>query len=308
MVRPRAPWTDTEAVRNAVARALYAAARVETRFAVAGTILSLMLMAAIDRAAGPQWSLGLLYYLPIAFAAWRLGRDFALTAGLISTAGWFLLTTNGRIGEVNWLALGWSAVAHLVSFAVVAVLVSEVRELFERERTNARFCHLTGALTGRAFRNVLDQAVLDARRRQTGLALVYVDMDDFKLVNDEFGHAAGDAVLEAFSAAVRNTLEEGDHLARTGGDEFVILLAGRRGRERTAIELVRANALTAMRALDSQVSASMGAIVVPPGRIVDPGDLVRRADSAMYEAKRGGKGSICVFEIGERPGLHIAAA
>lgn len=271
-------------------------------------MVALMLAIVVEHATASRWSLGIFFYLPIAFAAWRLGRDFALVAGLMTTLGWALLTLNGRIGEVTALGMLWAVATQLLSYAVVAVLVSEIRDLFERERTIARHCHLTGALTGRAFRDVLDEAVADAKRTREGLALIYVDMDDFKLVNDAFGHSAGDAVLEAFGMAVRGAMAEGDQFARTGGDEFVVLLRDRRGGERGAIDKLRRAALDALKRLDAQVSASMGAIVVPPGRAVDPGDLVRRADTAMYEAKRGGKGSICVFELGERPGLHVAAA
>lgn len=306
-IRPRAPWTDTAPVDSWVARTLYAAARVPEGTAVWSTAGALLVVAFIDHLLGARWSLGLLYYLPVAFAAWRLGRDPALIAGIICSSFWVALAAHmSAPGAAELPVLAWGLLTHLGSFSLVAVLVSEMRDLFERERILGRHCHLTGALTGRAFRDVLEETVTAARRRRAGLAMIYVDMDDFKSVNDRLGHAAGDAALEAFARGVGRALMPGDQFARTGGDEFVILMADRGPNARREIDRIRASALASL-AESGDVGATMGAIIVPAGRDLEPGDLVRRADAAMYEAKRGGKGSICIFELGERAPLHAAA-
>lgn len=307
MVRSRAPWTEVGPVKGAVAWALYAATRMSTPVAVATTVAALVVTAALDNSIGNVWSLGLLYYFPVAFAAWRLGRNVALFAGFVSTALWLLLVSKGTTPDLQSLPLWWSFAAHLLTFSFVAVVVSEMRDLFERERKLARQCHLTGALSGRAFRDVLDREVAAARKRGAPMALVYVDMDNFKALNDRFGHAAGDAALEAFSRGVVSVLRKGDHFARTGGDEFVVLLTGAASDRRETVDLIRAAAYNAMQGLEMPVTCSMGAILVPGDRVIDAGDLVRRADKAMYEAKRAGKDGICIFEIGKRSPLSVAA-
>lgn len=307
MVRPKAPWRETGPVQGAVARALCAATRVSTPVAIAGTLAALMLVAAVDDAIGDRWTLGLFYYFPVAFAAWRLGRGLALGVGLLCSAVWYLFASQQGMATDDTLALWWSIAAQLLSYAVVAVVVSEMRELFERERRLARYCHLTGALSGRAFRDVLDQEVALAQQRGAPLGLVYVDMDDFKALNDRRGHAAGDAALEAFAAAVQSTLRDGDYFARTGGDEFVVLLTGPGSDERAVIDHIRRTATTALGRAEIAAGCSMGAILVPGDRMIDAGDLMRRADKAMYEAKRAGKGGLCVFEVGKRSPLSVAA-
>lgn len=306
MLLPRNRWSESGPIKGAIARMLYGATRVRTRVAVIATLAALLVMAAADDVLGDRWSLRLFYYLPIAFAAWRLGRVPGVAAGLIAAFAWsgFAVSDHG-LAPTSFAVL-WGFASRAVSFAFAAVLVSQMREVFERERTLARHCHLTGALSGRAFRDVLDAAV--RRRGDTGsLGLAYLDLDDFKLVNDSHGHAEGDARLQALALALDATLGPGDHLARTGGDEFVILLTGHDGHEDAAISRAHAAATRALTEGPMPITCSMGAVIVPAGLPMDAGDLVRRADAAMYEGKRAGKGKLLIFDLGA-PGRIAAAA
>jgi len=307
MLLPRNRWSDSSPIKGAFARMLYASTRVSTPVAALATLAALLMMAVADDALGATWSLGLFYYLPVAFAAWRLGRVPGLLASLLAVLAWSGLT----IVHVYWrhmpLEILWGFLSRALSFAFAAVLVSEMRELFERERRLGRHCHLTGALSGRAFRDVLDAAVEGAARDSRSMALVYLDLDDFKLVNDRFGHPEGDARLRALADALAASLSPGDHLARTGGDEFVVLLTGHNGHERAAVERARAAAMAALGEEPMPLTCSMGAIIVPAGARADAGDLVRRADAAMYEGKRAGKGQLLVFELGAPARIAAAA-
>ena len=307
MLHPRNRWSQSGPIKGALARLLYRATRVSTRAAVTGTLAALLAMAVVDDTLGDRWSLGLFYYLPVAFAAWRLGRVAGLAASALAALAWSGLAAGVHDVQPMPLALMWGFVSRALSFGVAAVLVSEMRTLFERERTLGRHCHLTGALSGRAFRDVLDQAVARAGRNGRSLALAYLDLDDFKLVNDRFGHPEGDARLVALSDAIAGAIGPGDHVARTGGDEFVVLLTGHDGGERAAIERAHDAAMAALGTGVMPLTCSMGAVIVPAGTKADPGDLVRRADAAMYEGKRAGKGRLLMFTLGEPAGLAVAA-
>jgi len=307
MLFPQNRWSDQGPVKGGIARLLCNATRVSTPVAVTLTVAALLIMALVDDAIGTRWPLGLFYYLPIAFGAWRLGRTFGVVAGLLCALAWWAAATLHVSAPHMPFALMWGFISRALSFGVVAALVAEMRELFERERGLARHCHLTGALSGRAFRDLLDAVVVRAARRGHGLALVYLDLDDFKVVNDLHGHGEGDARLRAFAESVMAAIGPDDYLARTGGDEFVILLTGHDGAERHAIDRARAAAAAALGAGVTPISASMGAVIVPAGMRADAGDLVRRADAAMYEGKRAGKGRLCVFDLGAPPPLSVAA-
>ena len=127
-------------------------------------------------------------------------------------------------------------------------------------------------------------------------AVAFVDLDHFKLVNDRFGHAAGDAVLRAAAQRIRRSVRAGDVAARLGGDEFAILFTGSSPRDAavTVAERVRSS-LADPFAVDGaavDVGGSVGLAFAAPESNVD--DLLRRADAAMYSAKNTGKGRLVI--------------
>jgi diguanylate cyclase (GGDEF)-like protein len=143
-------------------------------------------------------------------------------------------------------------------------------------------------LTGLANRTGLDTAVTAALRRDEPVTLLLLDLDGFKLVNDAYGHAAGDTMLAEFAHLLRSTVRTADVAARIGGDEFAVLLTGTGAPELAAQRILAAAAANPVRLGEDTlpVRASIG---IAPGQ---PGDttkeLLRRADVAMYQAKRAG--------------------
>ncbi len=164
-------------------------------------------------------------------------------------------------------------------------------------------------LTGLANRSLFTQVVasrLEARDPSGMVPIVlFVDLDDFKLVNDSLGHAAGDALLVAVGDRLGSVLRSSDMAARLGGDEFAVLL---RDTPDMKASMRVANRLTAamgsffeIEGRDVNVRASVGVAAGRPG-IESAGDLLRNADVAMYSAKARGKGRVVVFE----PSMHEA--
>lgn len=306
MLLPPSPWKDDASARTLLARLLRGATRVSTPTAVAAGVLAVAAVIALDVWLGPGWSLGLLYSLPIAFIAWRLGMVAGLVAAVAAALGWHLFVDLPAEADAAIALTGTAARA--MSYAIVAVLVAEMRALFEHERGLARHDGLTGALIGRSFRDVLDREVAMARAQRRSLALAYIDLDDFKQVNERAGHAAGDDLLCAFANAARAAMGPLDQLARIGGDEFVVLFVGHSGRERRVIERFHLSVVAALAQGAEPISCTLGGIVLPAGQSADPRDLVRRADAAMFEAKRAGKGGVRVIELEGRPERPVALA
>ena len=146
----------------------------------------------------------------------------------------------------------------------------------------------------------LQQAMSQATRRQQHLAVVYLDLDGFKSVNDHHGHAVGDSLLIALSQAMKASLREGDTLARIGGDEFVAVLIDL---ENTAGSVPMLSRLLDAAAtpvhlgdLVLQSSASVGVTFYPQPQPVEADQLLRQADQAMYQAKLSGKNRYHVFD------------
>lgn len=190
-------------------------------------------------------------------------------------------------------------IRHAGTVLAQARAFEEIRVLKERLAHQAFHDSLTGLPNRAEFDQRLRRRTERRTAAGTGLAVLFIDLDGFKAVNDTLGHEAGDVLLEEVAFRIRRTVRPGDTVARLGGDEFVVLL------ERVDDEgAARAAARRILAALDRPVrlgrhevsiSASIG-IAFRPSAPADPEELVRRADRAMYEAKRTGKGRIVAID------------
>ncbi len=146
----------------------------------------------------------------------------------------------------------------------------------------------------------LQQAMVQAQRRGEQLAVVYLDLDGFKAVNDQFGHDTGDRLLVTLADRMKRALREGDTLARLGGDEFVAVLVDLKSAESCLPLLIRLLKTIAQPVHDVvgalHVSASLGVSFYPQAEPIDADQLLRQADQAMYQAKLAGKNRYHLFD------------
>ncbi|MCG8124810.1 MAG: EAL domain-containing protein, partial [Candidatus Thiodiazotropha taylori] len=185
-------------------------------------------------------------------------------------------------------------------------LFSDIRAQKEHQSQLEHVAHYD-ALTGLPNRVLLDdrlrQAMLQASRRDTQLALVYLDLDGFKEVNDDYGHDVGDRLLVTLADRMNNAVREVDTLARLGGDEFVALLADLPDVDTTLPWLKRLLNAIAEPVNDEvgmlQVSASLGVSFYPQAEPIDADQLLRQADQAMYQAKLAGKNRYHLFDAAQ---------
>lgn len=182
--------------------------------------------------------------------------------------------------------------------AAAARRIIDLERQILRLQTLAVTDDLTGLLNRRGFRKELDRFVALARRHGETGVLAFVDLDGFKVVNDNYGHAAGDEVLRRVGAGLRRAVRKTDVVVRLGGDEFAVLLvrADRDGGRRRARAIERMlNALTVMwRGTPIGVCASVGIETFGPGD--DSEAVIARADAAMYAAKQGRAHALACLE------------
>lgn len=155
--------------------------------------------------------------------------------------------------------------------------------------------------TTRAFTEDLEAEIARARRYDHAFALAYVDLDDFKLVNDKMGHLGGDEVLRRAASVIRDNLRVTDRVARLGGDEFGILFPeASRDLVETAIEKVRARLAADPAAGGPRIEASIGVVTFPrPPASAEA--AIRRADQLMYRVKQGGKNNVSLEVATDEP-------
>lgn len=157
---------------------------------------------------------------------------------------------------------------------------------------------LTGLYNRHRFQQELARAMLETDRHQSRCAVMFFDLDEFKAINDSYGHRAGDALLIRVAGEIGALVRRNEVLARLGGDEFAILLPGAEGNEAEALadRVVRAVGQIPFRfeGQNLRVTTSLG-IAYYPGHAIDTDDLVARADIAMYQAKASGKNTWRVY-------------
>jgi len=182
------------------------------------------------------------------------------------------------------------------AFTLNKMLVATMRA--ERENNHrAKHDALTGLLNRTGLTEAVDAGLLAASPQATPLALLFLDLDNFKDVNDTFGHAVGDRLLKAVADRLRRALSGADIAARIGGDEFVVLAASHGDETVMAMGQKLIAAIARTYQLGDGISATVGVsvgIAVAPAHGTNPESLLVAADAALYEAKSGGKSQCCL--------------
>lgn len=247
------------------------------------------LIGVLDYAAGERITWPIIYLLPVMLAAWFGGKRAGLAVSLASAAIW--LAANYRPGIYHYVFFTkvWDVVTVLIYFGVVTLLLAKLRRSLDNERLLSRTDHLTRALNRRAFYETAESEVLRMRRHGRPMTVAYIDVDDFKKVNDQHGHNAGDELLQTVVTTILHCIRRTDVVSRFGGDEFIILFPDTdQEAARLVIPKVRKHLLAAMDEKGWPVTFSIGVLTcdLPPSSL---DEMVMRADNLMFAAKQEGK-------------------
>jgi diguanylate cyclase (GGDEF)-like protein len=256
-----------------------------------GVFAGLLVAVAItDHLIGTQYSLLFLYGVPVVWASWNLGTAAGLSLAVLGAVAWILADRN-LDNPVAW----WNATVRFGLLATLGYVVSLQRALraaLRRATRLARTDALTGVLNGRAFAVLAAREIDRMQRTRKPLSLAYLDLDDFKQINDSGGHLAGDTALRAVAKALTASVRRVDLVARMGGDEFAVLLpetsdaAAMEVLQRFRLHLAATSSAAAL-----AVTASVGLVTwTRPPSSLDA--MIRVADAQMYAAKSDGKNNI----------------
>lgn len=259
------------------------------------SLLLVAMVGAIDHLTGYELSFSIFYLIPVGFASWYLGARFGLLICVVSAATWLGVDHTSGHQYSNPAIPFWNTGVRLGLFIIMAVLFERLRRALERQESLAQMDGLTGLMNARAFKERCDYLLGLASRNQRTLALSYIDLDDFKGINDKLGHSVGDQVLKAVADTLGRRLRRSDLAARLGGDEFSILLPDTdlngaqkffTGLHSSLLELASRN--------HWPVGFSIGVAIFHAPRL-GTDEAIQYADALMYRVKKSGKNTV-LFE------------
>jgi diguanylate cyclase (GGDEF)-like protein len=254
--------------------------------------LFIILLGIIDYLTGYELSFSLFYLAPISLIAWFRGRRFGVLASAVSAIAWFLADFLSGSRYSNPSMYVWNTLIRLGFFLVVTRLLSALRNAYDTNQELARVDYVTGAVSVRFFYDLAKIEIGRSARYNRPLTFVYIDMDNFKSINDLFGHSTGDRVLRAVTEIIQRQVRPSDSLGRLGGDEFALLLPETSEEEaRKVISRLHGNLVSEMLKNGWMITFSVGVVTFNhPPKSVD--EMVKLADIAMYSIKTKGKNGV----------------
>ena len=261
-------------------------------------LVYIILQGVVDYFTG-DFSLLIFDLVPIFVVTWLAGMRWGIVISFISVTSWAAVDIMTTPVHSNPVVYYWNFSIKFIFFVSVISVLMELKKALQREKELARIDYLTGALNNRSFCEASYRELDIARRHKRPLTFAYMDLDDFKLINDRFGHSAGDALLRLTVENIKKHLRSSDIIARMGGDEFAIIFPETTHESAvTVLNRIKELLTDALQRSGWPSTFSMGVVTyMNPTDSID--EMVKKADRLMYEAKNSGKNIIKYEVLGE---------
>jgi diguanylate cyclase (GGDEF)-like protein len=258
------------------------------------TALALLLCVAVsvvDGIVGHAYSLVPFYLVPIILAAWCVGRKVGYLLSFTSSLGWLGAEIAAGVFLDADFVMYWNDAMKLLLFILTTAVISALREALDRENLLARTDHLTGMPNRRSYYETVAGEIRRNLRYYDPFTIAYLDIDNFKNINDTRGHAEGDTLLKLVASVLSTSVREIDTVARLGGDEFALLLPETGGEAAVLVaNKVRLRLKTSVEK-NWPVTFSIGLVTYQKSpTTID--EVIGRADRLMFKAKEAGKDAL----------------
>ena len=248
---------------------------------------------------GYELSFSLFYLIPVSLLVWFAGIRLGITASFFSTILWFITDILSGQHYSHTIIYFRNSAIRFGFFIIVTLLLFELKTVLEHEKNSSRKDRLTGATSVDFFYDLLQMEIDRFQRYKRSFSVAYVDLDNFKSINDQFGHTTGDTVLRSIVFLTKKELRKTDIVARLGGDEFVILLPETdQAHAQAAINKIQQSLLGEMKNNNWPVTFSIGVVTfnATPGTGIE---LIKITDELMYSVKKHGKNAIRYSVFGD---------
>jgi len=259
------------------------------------TILSLVLaiiIGYVDYITGREIAWSFFYLIPVAISAWFSELPFSVSLSILSAVIWGISdrASGGRYSNI--LIAYWNSFMIFGSLIVTAVLLDGLKKALAREKAMARTDYLTDLENRRSFFETVNAEINRSSRNNKPFTIAYLDADNFKSINDNFGHETGDNVLKVIALCIKKNIRKMDTAVRLGGDEFAILLPETNAEEaKHAVDKIYMLLVEFMKSQSFPVTFSIGVVTftnIPK----NADEMIRIADEMMYNVKSMGKNNI----------------
>lgn len=253
-------------------------------------VASVAVIGWFDLITGTELAFSVFYLLPVLAVTWSLHRKAGLATALLTALAWSFADTFGQRTFSSPVMPVWNTLIRFGTFSVVVLLLSSLRRQLAFATHLVRTDALTELVARRHFLELLAGEIRRARRYGHPLSIAYIDVDDFKRINDRDGHAAGDDLLRLVGETLRSATRDIDVAARVGGDEFMLLMPETSGEAaQTSIARlhdVLAHSVSERGGTPTTFSTGVLTFLRPPEHA---DQAVREVDHLMYRVKRDGK-------------------
>ncbi|MFA5074191.1 MAG: GGDEF domain-containing protein [Nitrospirota bacterium] len=255
------------------------------------SVLMIAIIGTLDNMTGNESSFLIFYFVPIFLGTWYIGTGMGIALSCLSTIAW--ITADKVFSQfIHSFAPYWNSTMYLGCFVGATGILTILKNSLEQEKRLARTDPMTGAINRRFFIELAQAELERSRRYCHPFTAAYIDLDNFKTINDTLGHDSGDELLILVVKTIKNQIRSTDVIARLGGDEFMVLFPETEEKMAlAAIQKIRTVLLELMQIKNWPVTLSVGMITffTPPDSV---DHIIKLTDDLMYEGKKSGKNMI----------------
>lgn len=259
-----------------------------TSFIAIFSIFLSIFIGLLDYITGSELSFSIFYLAPVFFASWFSGRSAGIFISIICALFWFFVEKSGNTTYFIYVAIYWKALVRFGFFIIFTLISTELKKTLSTSRTD--FTTKTANKAG--FYSFVNDEIIRARMFKQTITAVYIDLDNFKQINDSLGHKTGDRLLYSIAQIIRKNIRSVDLVARLGGDEFAIIFSQLGPKlSKSIIRHLRKELSLAMLRHNWPVTFSIGMATFrnPPD---NADEIIGIVDKLMYSVKKSGKNNI----------------
>lgn len=242
----------------------------------------------IDYLTGYEIAFSVFYVVPISLVTWFTNQRLGLVASVTSAGVWLVADIASGQSYSSPLVPFWNYLIRFTFFVIFTLLFSSLKSLLQLAHTD----HTTSAMNSRYFYEIVQMEINRSQRNQHPFTVTYIDIDNFKAVNDQLGHVVGNQVLITLVNSIKNIIRKSDFIARLGGDEFAIFFPETdQEAARIILSKIQSDLMEVMRQKNWLITISVGVLTCKVAPHTTD-EVIRMTDELMYSAKSDGKNRV----------------